>query len=259
MKTLTASGAGVIADIRGLNEEARTKYLLDLISKHRFVVIKHFSDSLDDALALMGSFGPLNDAPTRDKGVLKLDTSQENEVLRSHEALPLHKDGLLTAYDVAMVGIFCMEFKNVNGGRTYIADTSTAVNALPAAHLNLLKTVGFEGLPVDDTGYYARDTAKWHPFKAFVPGDNGEDTLHIGMPHLPGEKEGWKVRIPSVGQEESDEIFYNMIRIFSNPPYVYFHDWEEGDIVIFDNYKVLHGREAFSGGPRELANIQVVR
>ena len=259
MTTLTESGSGVVYEFNGTSGEDLARQLQQLIDTYKFVVIKKFSTNLDDVRTLMSSLGPLNKSADRDNGVLKLDTSQANEVLRSAEALPLHKDGILTVCDVKIVGIYCVKFQNISGGRTYITDSSTALEHLPHEHVELLKKVGFEGLPVDDTGYYAKDAAEWHAFKAFIPDETGTLTLNIGMPHMPGEKEGWKVRIPTVSEELSDDILYNMIRLFSNPPYVYYHDWEEEDLLLFDNCKVLHGRERFSGGPRELANLQVIR
>lgn len=40
------------------------------------------------------------------------------------------------------------------------------------------------------------------------------------------------------------------------PRYAEFHNWQEGDLIIFDNYQVLHGRESFVGTDRELVHIR---
>jgi alpha-ketoglutarate-dependent taurine dioxygenase len=39
--------------------------------------------------------------------------------------------------------------------------------------------------------------------------------------------------------------------------YCYYHSWSEGDLLLLDNKRTLHGREAFKG-QRSLANIQVI-
>jgi alpha-ketoglutarate-dependent taurine dioxygenase len=40
--------------------------------------------------------------------------------------------------------------------------------------------------------------------------------------------------------EKVREIVYNLQRPAISPQYVYAHDWEEGDLVLFHNRGVLH-------------------
>ena len=257
MKPLIPSGAGrlLLPDGRATDELAAEA--AQLVRDHLFVVIPGLTNELDEALSFLRKFGPLNEIEVRDKGVLTLD-ARDDEVLRSKDALPLHKDGLLTNVDARLVGIYCVDFQNVEGGRTYISDWTQAISGIPDAYLTILRENGFEGMAVDDTGYYQKESAKWHHFPAFIVNGDGEVCLHIGLPHKDGETEGWRVRIPGVPEELSDKILRTMIDVFEEKDHTYFHAWSEGDMLLFDNYKVLHGREAYRGGPRLLANIQVL-
>ena len=43
------------------------------------------------------------------------------------------------------------------------------------------------------------------------------------------------------------------------PECLYAHAWQAGDLVVADNYSLLHGREAFtSGAPRHLQRVHVL-
>jgi alpha-ketoglutarate-dependent taurine dioxygenase len=44
--------------------------------------------------------------------------------------------------------------------------------------------------------------------------------------------------------------------ILEDKKYTYYHNWESGDLILFDNRTVLHGREAFEG-ERSLIQMQV--
>ncbi|MFI9202244.1 TauD/TfdA dioxygenase family protein [Streptomyces sp. NPDC053048] len=44
-----------------------------------------------------------------------------------------------------------------------------------------------------------------------------------------------------------------------DPAHLYAHSWRTGDLVVTDNYTLLHGRNAFtSGAPRHLRRVQVL-
>ena len=61
-----------------------------------------------------------------------------------------------------------------------------------------------------------------------------------------------------VPEDVSNRVFANLRRALFDERYVYYHDWREGDLLLMDNYAVLHGREGFQAARRALANIQVV-
>ena len=44
-----------------------------------------------------------------------------------------------------------------------------------------------------------------------------------------------------------------------DPRHLYAHDWRTGDLVVADNYTLLHGREAFTTrSPRHLQRVHVL-
>lgn len=257
---LTPSGAGILlcgSDLPPAMQ--RIPALTDLVRDHGFAVVREAADSLAEAVDLMRGFGPINEAKTRTEGAVIVEDQGAGEVFRSSSALPLHKDGGLTGFDVRLIGIFCVAFRGVVGGQTFVSDAERAMRNFPAEDKALLLRHGCEALALDDTGYYRSDfSGQWHPLPAFREIPQRGHTLRIGLPHAPGEPESWRIRVPDVAAEVSDRIFANLRACLLDPEYTYHHAWREGDLLLLDNDSVMHGREAYTAERRALANIQVL-
>jgi alpha-ketoglutarate-dependent taurine dioxygenase len=259
MESLTASGMGkrlgraeraILGDSTALSAELRT---------HGCLVIEQAFATMEEAVALLGTLGPINDAPTRRDGAVLVEARQNEEVFRSSAALPLHKDGILTGFDVTAVGIYCMAFASVKGGRTFVSDAVSALEVIDSEHMRLLQQYGMEARSVDRPGYYCeefQDGWTWFPALRARPGES--ETLNIGLPHEPGERASWQVRVAGVPEAKSDEILCELKGALLREERVYYHAWECGDLLLMDNYRVMHGREAFCASRRVLANIQVL-
>jgi alpha-ketoglutarate-dependent taurine dioxygenase len=52
---------------------------------------------------------------------------------------------------------------------------------------------------------------------------------------------------------------HSLRKTLYNPHHLYAHAWQTGDVVIADNYTLLHGREAFtSGASRHLRRVHIL-
>lgn len=259
MNTLTTSGAGVVIEPGRVAGPGLPEYLRSLIEQYRFVVLKQAFASVNAAVDLLHQFGPVNEAAMRKDGTVIVEDKDEAEVFRSRFALPLHKDGLLTGFDVVLVGIYCVTFEQIVGGRTYVSDANKALADVPPEYVSALRENGLEGMAVDASGYYRSEyQGVWHHFPAFKAKPGRQETLSIGLPAAEGEPASWLVRVAKVERDLSDKILSSLRACLLAEKYTYFHDWEEGDILLMDNYEVLHGREAWDGRRRQLANIQVL-
>lgn len=236
-----------------------SRKLRRLLDERRFVLVRGGPQSVAEAVELLRQFGPINAAETRVDGAVLVDVGKADEVFRSNGALPMHKDGLLTGFDVRLVGIFCVDYRNVVGGRTYVSDANRALCEMDPEDLGILREQGVEGLAVDRSGYFLEEhNQRWFRLPSFVPDPRGVPSLHLGLPHAPGERESWKVRIPDVEQAVSDRVLDSLRSALFDEQYIYWHEWREGDLLLMDNYAVMHGRESFTGDRRRLANIQVL-
>lgn len=251
---LTPSGRGAKITDRSLLDFS-VEEIRELVARYRWLAFQKHPLKNEDVLAFLGRFGPLTHNDRRQNGVLKLDGSKKDEVLLGQGFMPLHRDGALMGTDVALIGIHCIDYKNVTGGgRTFVSDIEAAIEEVPQAYLDLVRAKGIEGRPVDS--YYLKPSDQWHWIPGFIDVD-GTSYLNVGFPYRPGEKASWLVRIPGESEERVQEIFETMRSALMDPRYCYFHEWTEGEVLLIDNKRTLHGREAFEG-QRYLANIQVL-
>lgn len=253
---LTASGCGAVISDRKLTDFTKEE-IWSLIDQYRWLAFKGNPVNEEEVGGFLGQFGNLTQNDRRKGVVLKLDGSkdQEGEVLLGEGFLPLHRDGALMGTNVALVGIFCVEFKNIQfGGRTFITDTEGALKDVPQEYIDLLRERGIEGKPVDR--YYMKSADEWHHIPGFIEVE-GKSYLNVGFPSPEGEKPSWLMRIPGVDDAKFREVFNALEKVMMDEKYCYYHDWKEGDLLLLDNRKTLHGREAFTG-QRSLANIQVL-
>lgn len=250
---LTASGRGARIGDRRFTDFS-PEDLTALIRRHGWLAFVNHPVTKDEVLAHLGKLGTLVENDRRKDGVLSLDGSKKDEVLLGEGFMPLHRDGALMGTSVALIAIHCIEHKNVTGGRTFISDIDSAMAEVPARDLELLRERGIEGKPVD--AYYLKPSDTWHAIPGFIDVD-GKSYLNVGFPYRKGEKASWLVRIPGVDDDECERIFETARAALMNERYCYFHEWHEGDTLLVDNLRTLHGREAFEG-QRALANIQVI-
>ncbi len=256
---LTESGRGALINDRKMTDFSKQE-IDDLLAQYYYLVFTNNPVQVEEAEDFMCQFGKLTQNDRRKGAVLNIDASKrdDGEVLLGEGFLPLHRDGSLMGLNVLRVAIVCQDYKNVvEGGRTFVADAESALKEVPQEYLDILREKGIEGKPVDS--YYTASSDQWHPIQGFIEVD-GKEFLNIGFPSPKGEKPSWLLRIPGEPQEKCDEIFEVLEKVVMDEKYCYYHDWQEGDVILFDNQRTLHGREAFKldNGKRALANIQVI-
>ena len=61
----------------------------------------------------------------------------------------------------------------------------------------------------------------------------------------------------SIDDMSTEELEIEMRSLASDPRFSFKHNYEEGDLVLVNNYSMLHGREPFAG-ERELWRIQAI-
>ncbi len=62
-----------------------------------------------------------------------------------------------------------------------------------------------------------------------------------------------------VSREELTEFHRSLREALYSPKNFYAHEWQEGDVVVADNFSLLHGRESFeTKAPRHLRRVHVL-
>lgn len=253
-QTIMENGFGVIIPNELSNLLLQPSAILDLLEKHQFIAFRDTKYNLKEIEDILLQFGSLvqNDRRENDKHLV-LDGKKDYEVIRGNGRLPLHKDGLMMREKVKFIAINCINVQNIISGRTTVCDAMSAWNEVP----EYIKTALQNGIQVmpGDKSYYINNEDKWYDFEGIVYHNNCPQ-LNGGLGYFLNENKSWEVRIKDIDEELSYQYYLELHDIYNQDKFMYYHDWNIGDILLLDNRKVLHGREAFEG-ERHIVQLQV--
>lgn len=174
-----------------------------------------------------------------------------------HSYIPLHWDGMYR-YQVPEYQIFnCVTAPLPGQGRTTFSNTVSALkHAAPELKELWSKVTGIYQRKME---FYNSRTVSpiitKHPYKDF-------SVIRYNEP--PSKDKGNFVNPPELeftGLDRKDlEIFHSSLReTLYNPNNFYAHKWQTGDVLIADNFSLLHGREEFvSKSSRHIQRVQVL-
>src|SRR5579862_1674533 len=172
--------------------------------------------------------------------------------------VPLHWDGMYRK-EVPEFQIFhCVAAPlSGQGGRTMFSNTVLALKYASAASKKLWNKV--TGIYQRKMEFYNSKTVSpiinKHPHKDF-------SVIRYNEPH--DEKKGHFVNPPELeftglSLLELEDFHHSLQHALYAPSNFYAHEWQTGDIVIADNFSLLHGREAFvSKSGRHLQRVHVL-
>ena len=191
--------------------------------------------------------------------VLEL-VQQENpeDHIFDHSYIPLHWDGMYRP-QVPEYQIFNCVMAPLpgQGGRTTFSNTVSALkHAAPELKKLWTKVTGIYQRKME---FYNSRTVSpiitKHPHKDF-------SVIRYNEP--PSKDKGHFVNPPELeftGLDRKDlEVFHrSLIETLYDPSNFYAHEWQTGDVLIADNFSLLHGREEFvSKSPRHIQRVQVL-
>lgn len=170
--------------------------------------------------------------------------------------VPFHWDGAFAEADPRYFFFQCLDATPGAGGETVFSDTTAvyrdAAQAERAAWAQVSMTYTTEKM-VHYGGKVTEKLVAQHP-------GTGVPVLRFSEPLDPAEyKNPLAVAVHGVDEAEADEFLASLAERLHRPEYCYAHDWRKGDIVIVDNFALVHGRNAFNGPTaRHLQRVQVI-
>lgn len=233
--------------------------LRELARQHHLVLLRGFStfEQADAFADYCCTWGEISVWPFGK--VLEL-IEQENPTdhIFDNNYVPLHWDGMYRKQVPEFQIFHCVSAPRENqGGRTTFSNTTIALEQAAAPIRTLWSSV---------TGVYHRKMEFYdsktvapiittHPVKGFPvirynePPREGDDSF-INHPAL---------AFQGVEGISTADFHIQLRTALYSPENFYAHTWQTSDIVISDNYTLLHGREAFtSGAPRHLRRVHVL-
>lgn len=231
----------------------------ELARKHHLLVLRGFTafDSADAFADYCGSWGEVSVWPFG-KVLELVEQEQPKDHIFDNNYVPLHWDGMYRKQVPEFQIFHCVSApKEAQGGRTTFSNTVSALeHAAPDLRAMWSKATGVYHRKME---FYDSKTVApvvtTHPARGFP-------VIRYNEPPIAGDESF--VNHPTLafdGVEGSEAAaFHRSLReALYAPESFYAHAWATGDLVISDNYTLLHGREAFtSGAPRHLRRVHVL-
>ncbi len=188
--------------------------------------------------------------------LIEQDNPQDH--IFDHSYVPLHWDGMYRPQVPEYQIFHCVKAPlSDQGGRTTFSNTILALkNARPE----------LKGLWSKVTGIYKRKMEFYNSktVSPIITKHPQRDFSVIRYNEPPSEDKGHFVNPPDLEfaglpHEEIGAFHRNLQEALYSPNNFYAHKWQDGDVVITDNFSLLHGREEFtSKSPRHLQRVQVL-
>lgn len=170
--------------------------------------------------------------------------------------VPFHWDGAFVEADPKFFFFQCLDANPGVGGETVFSDT-TAVYRDAAPELREQWAGISMTYTTEKVAHYGGQVTE--KLVARHPG-TGVPVLRFAEPLDPAVyKNPVYVSVDGIAESEVDGFLSSLAERLHRPEYCYAHDWRPGDIVIADNYALVHGRNAFTGPTtRHLQRVEVI-
>jgi alpha-ketoglutarate-dependent taurine dioxygenase len=217
------------------------------VAKHRVLVLRGFASLPDKALPefcrnlgeiLKWEFGAVNE--------LKVKNDSPNYLYTNRE-VPFHWDGAFKGEIPHYIFFECdTPPPPGSGGETLFCDTTRLLRNAPPAKTKLWQEIEITYTTekiVHYGGSFSSPVLSWHPL-------SGEEIIRYAEPVA--DLNPVSLEIKGIPQELREEFLQDMHRRLNDEKSCYGHKWQSGDIVIADNFALLHGRRAFSQNAKRL-------
>ena len=246
-------------DIRDLDVE----FLRELLWRERLVLLRGFRtfDAVPQGAERFADYcerwGEISIWPFG-KVLELVERNNPEDHIFDNNYVPLHWDGMYRPQVPEFQIFHCVRAPRAGqGGRTTFSNTVRALEQAPASTRALWgKVLGSYQRKME---FYDSKTVSpivdHHPLRGF-------EVIRCNEP--PSEGFGQFVNPPilefsGVAPEELGELHRTLREALYSPSCFYAHEWQEGDVVIADNFSLLHGREGFeTKAPRHLRRVHVL-
>ncbi|WP_155636257.1 TauD/TfdA dioxygenase family protein [Burkholderia stagnalis] len=243
------------ADVR----ELPTERMRELVRQHHLLVLRGFEtfDGAEAFEAYCGGWGEISVWPFG-KTLELIEHEKPDDHIFDNNYVPLHWDGMYRQQVPEFQLFHCVSAPEAEqGGRTTFSNTKALLErAAPQARALWSKV----------TGIYHRKMA-FYDSKTIAPivtthPVSGFPVVRYNEPSVEGDESFVNrpaLAFTGIAEADIGDFHRSLRAALYAPENFYAHAWQTGDVVISDNYTLLHGREGFtSGAPRHLRRVHVL-
>ena len=240
-------------------DPALEQELSALLGRHHLLLIRDRDLSAADQIAIMGHFGEVVDEGGNGLRHVFVSNAREDGVLLLGKQLVFHSDNVFTPEPLNVVSLYGERVRRRHRAHPVRQHRSRVFAARPRrwpvelADARALNLSGFAG------GWYRyrdAEVAAHHP-RAVHPVIT-HDTWSGDAALMVSEQQ--TDRILEWDADASEDTLQALFALLYRPDNVYEHHWREGDLVIWDNLALQHGRpELIQEGERTLRRVSAVR
>jgi alpha-ketoglutarate-dependent taurine dioxygenase len=235
------------------------RLLRELVWSERLIVLRGFRTFAcsEEFSAYCERWGEISVWPFG-KVLELIERNNPEDHIFDHNYVPLHWDGMYRPQVPEFQLFHCVQAPRPGqGGRTTFSNTALALEQAPARTRLFWERV---------IGHYQRKM-EFYDSKTVAPivGSHPlRDFSVIRYNEPPREGFGALVNPPTleftgIDKDEHIALHRSLRDALYAPSCFYAHEWQEGDLVVADNFSLLHGREAFeSKAPRHLRRVHVL-
>jgi alpha-ketoglutarate-dependent taurine dioxygenase len=223
-----------------------------LVAEHRVVILRGFAplvgDNFPEFCRRLGElqewdFGVVNN--------LRVDPQAEN-YLYTNRAVPFHWDGAFAGRIPHYIIFHCDAAPEQGGGETLFCDTTRLLRAAPAKLASKWRQIEITYTTEKVVHYGGTFTSQL----ITKDPENGNEILRFAEPVF--DLNPVQLKIEGLSDFPEAEFLADLHQRLRDEASCYAHAWRGGDVVIADNYVLLHGRREFSqSGERQIRRVNV--
>jgi len=259
----TALSDHIGVEVRGVDsgsfaDPALAQTLHGLLGRHHLLLFRRRDLPVADQISIMGQFGEVVDEGGNGLLHVFVSNAREDGVLTLGKRLVFHSDNVFTPEPLNVVSLYGLRVVD-DTAPTRFANTVRACSLLTEsmahdlAGARALNLSGFAG------GWYRYRDAEVEPHhpRAVHPVIT-HDTWSGDAALMVSEQQ--TDRIVDWAPDASEDTLQALFALLYQPDNLYEHHWREGDLVIWDNLALQHGRpELLREGERTLRRVSAVR
>jgi len=210
------------------------KKLLSQLASNGFCLLTNCPENSETVARVAASIGYVRETLFGGIWTFSEDKEMDDSAYTSGHLRP-HTDGTYSEDAPGLQLLLCLQYE-ATGGASTLVDGFHISGQLSQAHQDVLKQVPVTGQYIGD-GFHLQATRP-------VLRSNDKGTLQqVSFNNYD--------RAPFWLPEPEMSHFYQALTAFdqlaNDPVYQWRHQLQPGELLIFDNWRVLHGREAYSG------------